>query len=89
MKRKSLVGLLFIAPLMLGIVVFLLYPMVEALRLSFYKTNFIETKFLGINNLQVCIRFKGFLYVPLEYIYHAGIPAGYSHTSVFHTGMYD
>lgn len=50
MKKKDITGLLFIVPLMVGISIFLIYPAIESFRLSFYKTNFIESKFLGLKN---------------------------------------
>ncbi len=55
----------FIAPTVLGIIVFVLYPVIESLRLSFYSTNYITQTWVGLDNYKTILKdpdFVGALY---------------------------
>ncbi len=50
-KREALEGLLFAAPLLLGLLIFTLYPVLDSLYISFTKYNiFTPPEFIGLQN---------------------------------------
>ena len=51
-NRQALVGLLFVTPAILFMLIFIAYPVVDAIRLSFLLVDFAtdETKFVGLRN---------------------------------------
>jgi len=48
--KKDLVGYAFIAPAVLAFAVFLVYPSIEAIRISFYKITPTQVAFVGLQN---------------------------------------
>ena len=50
--RENFAGYLFIAPQILLFLVFLVYPIIEGIRLSLYKINYQSETFVGLANYQ-------------------------------------
>ncbi len=50
--NSSIVWYLFLIPSFLGILLFMVYPIFESLRLSFYQSNGTIEKFIGISNFK-------------------------------------
>ncbi|WP_028390136.1 carbohydrate ABC transporter permease [Bacillus cihuensis] len=50
--KENITGYLFIAPQMLLFLVFLVYPIIEGIRLSLYKINYQTETFIGFGNYQ-------------------------------------
>ncbi|OAS18412.1 carbohydrate ABC transporter permease [Paenibacillus oryzisoli] len=48
--KDSITGYLFISPQMLIFLVFLVYPIIEGIRLSLYRINYQSEKFVGLDN---------------------------------------
>ncbi|QMV42885.1 carbohydrate ABC transporter permease [Cohnella cholangitidis] len=48
--KENLTGYLFILPQMLIFLIFLVYPIVEGIRLSLYQINYQNEKFVGLDN---------------------------------------
>ncbi|MEW9700375.1 carbohydrate ABC transporter permease [Paenibacillus sp. SI8] len=48
--KDSITGYLFISPQMLIFLVFLVYPIIEGIRLSLYRINYQTEKFVGLDN---------------------------------------
>ena len=51
-KRSSPVWLVFLLPTLLGVLLFMAYPIIEVFRLSFYQSNGTIETFKGISNYQ-------------------------------------
>ena len=49
-KRSQLIWYVFLLPVLLGVVLFMLYPVAESIRLSFYKSNGSIETFVGLKN---------------------------------------
>jgi ABC-type sugar transport system permease subunit len=49
-NRSGLIWFLFLLPAILGIILFIAYPTIEAFRLSFYKSNGTIERFIGLKN---------------------------------------
>lgn len=49
-RQTTLIGYAFIAPAVILMAIFLVYPIVEALRLSLYNSTLKETTFVGLDN---------------------------------------
>lgn len=54
-KKSSIRWYFFLTPTLLGILFFLLYPIIDSFRLSFYKSNGIKESFRGLQNYQIVI----------------------------------
>ena len=48
--KENITGYLFIAPQMLLFIVFLVYPIIEGIRLSLFKINYQDQVFVGLEN---------------------------------------
>ncbi|MCU6791989.1 MULTISPECIES: carbohydrate ABC transporter permease [Paenibacillus] len=48
--KESMTGYLFILPQMLIFLIFLVYPIIEGIRLSLYQINYQTEKFVGLSN---------------------------------------
>ncbi|NOU96424.1 ABC transporter permease subunit [Paenibacillus sp. LMG 31456] len=48
--KESMTGYLFIFPQMLIFLIFLVYPIIEGIRLSMYRINYQSEKFVGLDN---------------------------------------
>lgn len=48
--KESITGYLFILPQMLIFLIFLVYPIIEGIRLSLYQINYQTEKFVGLSN---------------------------------------
>lgn len=48
--KDSITGYLFISPQMLIFLIFLVYPIIEGIRLSLYRINYQSEKFVGLDN---------------------------------------
>ncbi|NOU74223.1 ABC transporter permease subunit [Paenibacillus sp. LMG 31458] len=48
--KDNITGYLFISPQMLIFLVFLVYPIIEGIRLSLYRINYQSEKFVGLDN---------------------------------------
>lgn len=51
-RQNDLVGYLFLAPTLIGIALFMLYPIFEGFRLSFFKSNGTMESFVGLSNYE-------------------------------------
>jgi len=49
-NRANLYGYILVAPMVLGICVFIIYPMLMALNFSFHRTDGVTGVFVGLNN---------------------------------------
>ncbi|RKL65561.1 sugar ABC transporter permease [Salipaludibacillus neizhouensis] len=54
-KRSQLVWYIFLIPSFLGILLFMVYPIFESLRLSFYQSNGTIENFNGLNNFKTVL----------------------------------
>lgn len=72
-KKRSLTGYLMVSPAMILMLIFVFYPLVNLVYLSFFNYNLIGTKELfGLKNLQNTFFLKQILfrlYVTLEFIH--------------------
>lgn len=59
--KRDVTGYLFIAPSLICFLVFLAYPAVEAVRISFYKLTMSESQFIGWANFTKLFRDESFL----------------------------
>lgn len=50
--KRDIPGYLFIAPSLICFLVFLAYPAVEAVRISFYQLNMKQSRFIGLDNFR-------------------------------------
>ncbi len=51
-KKSKLIWYLFLTPTIFGVVVFMLYPVVESFRLSFFKSNGTIEQWVGLGNYE-------------------------------------
>lgn len=49
-KEQSYIWYLFLLPALIGIILFMLYPVLESFRLSFYSSNGVKETFVGFSN---------------------------------------
>jgi multiple sugar transport system permease protein len=50
--KRDIPGYLFIAPSLICFLVFLAYPAIEAVRISFYQLTMKESRFIGLDNFR-------------------------------------
>ena len=50
--KENLTGYLFVAPQLILFLIFLVYPIIEGIRLSFYRINYTNEVFVGFENYQ-------------------------------------
>ncbi len=54
-RRSQLIWYLFLLPSFLGILLFMIYPIFESLRLSFYQSNGTIEHFIGLDNFKTVL----------------------------------
>lgn len=59
-KKSQYIWYLFLVPTLLGIAMFMIYPILESLRLSFYSSNGTIEKFVGFNNYTFILNLEVF-----------------------------
>lgn len=60
-KEQSYIWYLFLIPTFIGIILFMLYPVLESFRLSFFMSNGVNEKFIGFENYtQLIFEEEGF-----------------------------
>ncbi|WP_245830961.1 carbohydrate ABC transporter permease [Sediminibacillus massiliensis] len=55
MKKNSLIWYVFLLPSFLGILLFMVYPVFESLRLSFYQSNGTIETYIGLDNFKTVL----------------------------------
>ncbi|MDR0389774.1 MAG: hypothetical protein LBH73_06875, partial [Spirochaetaceae bacterium] len=55
-RRKTYQWYLFLLPTLLGILLFMAYPVIESFRLSFFKSNGTIESFRGLANFQYVLQ---------------------------------
>ncbi|HHV58920.1 MAG TPA: sugar ABC transporter permease [Clostridiaceae bacterium] len=58
--KENLTGYAFIFPQMLAFLVFMVYPIFEGIRLSFYDLDFVSNRFIGLDNYRALMQDKIF-----------------------------
>lgn len=59
-RREQLVWYLFLLPTIIGFVLFMLYPVLESFRLSFFKSNGTMESWAGLGNYIYVVKNEGF-----------------------------
>lgn len=59
-KKAALTWYVFLLPSFIGILLFMVYPIVESFRLSFYQSNGTIENFIGFSNFQLVLTSKTF-----------------------------
>lgn len=59
-RKRNLIWYAFLLPSFLGILLFMVYPIFESFRLSFYQSNGTIEKFIGLYNFQTVLTSKPF-----------------------------
>ena len=54
-RRGQAVWYLFVGPMILGLILFHAYPIIESIRLSFYKSNLVNEVFRGARNYEITL----------------------------------
>lgn len=87
-RREQLVWYLFLLPTILGFILFMLYPVLESFRLSFFKSNGTIESWAGLGNYIYVVKNAGFWKAVTNTIYIAffvlliSIPLGFIIASV-------
>lgn len=61
MHRSSWIWYVFLIPTILGIAIFMVYPIIEAFRLSFFQSSGFTEKFVGLQNYKNVLASPTFL----------------------------
>lgn len=54
-QKNQAIWYLFVGPMIIGLILFHVYPLLESLRLSFYKTNLVNEVWRGLRNYEIVL----------------------------------